>query len=643
MNNPFMKNDVYFKTNEEFQRPLTGVEIAKKGGKILKKSWSKFNYVFIFIVILLIYVFSSLDALTWNSITTIFYSSVTVGVVAIGMGLIIITGEIDLSVGSNFAFTAGIGVLTYNTLLPKLGGEMPALLVTLLICLLVGAALGFINGFLIGKLQMPSFIVTLATMLTFRSIIQYILSIQPNKPSSFRINGYGGETDLFNKFTNAQVGGISVVAIIFVIIGILVWLLAKYTKFGRKVYAVGSNPKAAVLVGINAGWTKTIVFTIAGALVGAGAFLQICMRGSIDAATVGKSYELYAIAAVVLGGISMKGGRGSLIGVIFGTIAFMTIDKVIAALNLNGNLNDTIKGVILLVAVALQVLKFSKQDFYHFLERYNIKFNPNYDKVIESQKKQKVNTLEKKAYKKANKINNNSKLSDLEVEKEIDKVFDELDLKVLEINKNYDNKIVVAKLKIFQKSDSLLKKEYEDKSKEQLLNQKLYDQYLIKNFKNKVAPKVAPALEFVGNTNASYLDFEHNVKLSVINNNQNFTNLLSEIDSLSKDNLPEKDALKAKETINKTIASEEEEKAKEESSYNEKKEEINKNLKEEIAKEAKLDESRNKTKKEENSKKVKTKKSKPKKEENTNDEHKRQRLEKILNKRKEKNNFYEKI
>ena len=132
--------------------------------------------------------------------------------------------------------------------------------------------------------------------------------------------------------------------------------LSTSTKFGKRVYALGSNERAAQLSGINVSMTRVLVFVIAGVLMGIASFLYVANVGSVDPATSGKNYELYSIAGVVIGGISMSGGRGRILGVVFGSMSFTIIDKIITALGLNPLINDTIKGAILLLAIAVQML-----------------------------------------------------------------------------------------------------------------------------------------------------------------------------------------------------------------------------------------------------------------------------------------------
>lgn len=135
---------------------------------------------------------------------------------------------------------------------------------------------------------------------------------------------------------------------------ILFVYISTSTKFGKKIYAIGSNQKGAAMTGINVSLNKTIVFVIAGILAGIGSFLWIAMNGSADPATTGSSYEMYAIAAVVLGGISMSGGKGKCLGILFGAMSYTIIDKIIVALKMDSLINDSIKGIILILVILIQ-------------------------------------------------------------------------------------------------------------------------------------------------------------------------------------------------------------------------------------------------------------------------------------------------
>lgn len=316
-------------------------------GKKIKHFWNYYNYVVVFVCIFAAFLIINGSQTTWTSVTNIFLHSAILGTIALGMGLIILTGDIDLSVGSSFVFVGGITIIFYN----KTGN----ILLTAICAIVLGCACGFINGVLIGKFKMPSFIVTLATMLIFRSISQYMMNemgetryrIDATKPSYAKLFGFG----------NGMFMTIAYIALVFLAMAILCIYVTTCTKYGKRIYALGSNERAAKLAGINVVWTRISVFVIGGALVGLASFLKIAKDTSFDPATSGKNFELYSIAAVVIGGIEMSGGKGNMTGIIFGTMSFTLIDKIITALGMNALLNDTVKGSILLVAVALQLIR----------------------------------------------------------------------------------------------------------------------------------------------------------------------------------------------------------------------------------------------------------------------------------------------
>lgn len=317
----------------------------------LKGIVRKYSYVIVFLVILAVYALAS-GGLTFGATMNVFRHSAVIGTIAIGMGLICLTGEIDLSVGSMLAFVAGFSVVVFNA--------TSSILLTLLFAIACGAVCGLINGVLVGVVKMPAFIVTLATMLIYRSLAQYACQHLPgdligNGSSVFRMASDIPAYQTLYSFGNGKVGGMPIVGIMLILFSIVFVYLCTSTKFGKKIYAVGSNEKAAGLAGINVAVMKTAIFTIAGALVGVAAFLWISMNGSCDPATTGNSYEMYAIAATVLGGISMSGGRGRILGVLFGAMSYTVIDKIIIALKMDSLINDTIKGVILIVVILIQI------------------------------------------------------------------------------------------------------------------------------------------------------------------------------------------------------------------------------------------------------------------------------------------------
>ena len=330
----------------------------------------QYVYIIIFAALFLFYYIRS-DGLTVTAVTNILRHAAIAGILSYGMALIIITGDIDLSVGAIMCAVASFGVVFANFLTAK--GVAPGLgvLLTVLFCLLGGTLLGFFNGFMVGKVKLPAFIVTLATSLIFRSIAKYsatdaittaeLRGESANTYAMTRVREFQGIREIMYDFGQMRLFKDSlklpVLGIVFIIIGIILIYITTSTKYGKRLYAVGSNSKAAHMAGINVEWTRVSVFTIAGLLCGIAAALWLCDKAKVDPATAGVNNEMYAIAAVVLGGIAMSGGKGRVVGVIFGAMSYTLIDKIIVALEIKSSLiNDSIKGLILLVAIMVQIL-----------------------------------------------------------------------------------------------------------------------------------------------------------------------------------------------------------------------------------------------------------------------------------------------
>ncbi len=318
----------------------------------VKKSFTKtlgnYSFILIFLCIFVAYLIINGSATTLSGVLNILRHSTIVGIVAFGMGLVIITGGIDLSVGSIMALIGGLSAVVFNAT------NSP--LLTLLFALVGGCLLGFFNGVLVGLVKMPAFIVTLSTMMIYRSVALYYLRTVVRQ-SIYKLDATLDTYKGFYGFGQYKVFDlIPVVGLVFIAIMVVIVFISTSTKFGKTVYAIGSNEKAAHLAGINVGWTRVMVFVITGVLCGVATFLNLAMNGAADAATLGKSVEMYAIAAVVIGGISMSGGKGKLLGVMFGAMSYTIIDKIIASLGFDALINDTIKGFILLVAVLVQIL-----------------------------------------------------------------------------------------------------------------------------------------------------------------------------------------------------------------------------------------------------------------------------------------------
>lgn len=257
--------------------------------------------------------------------------------IAIGMTLVILVGEIDISVGSQFAVASiAAGYLA------KTGMPLPALFVCLL---LIGASMGALNGLLVGWLRLPSIIVTLAMLVAWRDLLRWATEggwVQ-NLPDNFQWFGLGQTS-----------GEILIVVLTLVIFAGFAWIL-KNVNAGRAVYAVGSDAEAARLAGIRPPNVVFGVFALMGALVGIAALLN-AVRFSAIPGNAGIGLELKAVAAVVVGGTAITGGRGTLVGTLIGVALLGTIGTALTFLGINPFWEKAIQGAIILAALVSDVV-----------------------------------------------------------------------------------------------------------------------------------------------------------------------------------------------------------------------------------------------------------------------------------------------
>ncbi|MCM3006066.1 ribose ABC transporter permease RbsC [Priestia koreensis] len=256
--------------------------------------------------------------------------------IAYGMTFVILTGGIDLSVGSilalSSALTAGMIVSGLDPILALLVG-----------CVL-GAVMGMVNGLLITKGKMAPFIATLATMTIFRGLTLVYTNGNP-------ITGLG-ENRLFQLFGRGYFLGIPVPAITMIIAFVILWVILHKTPFGRKTYAIGGNEKAALISGIKVPKVKVMIYSLAGLLSAlAGGILTSRLNSAQP--TAGTSYELDAIAAVVLGGTSLSGGRGRIVGTLIGALIIGTLNNGLNLLGVSSFYQMVVKGIVILIAVVI--------------------------------------------------------------------------------------------------------------------------------------------------------------------------------------------------------------------------------------------------------------------------------------------------
>ncbi|MCD4511764.1 ABC transporter permease [Brucella pseudogrignonensis] len=280
--------------------------------------------------------FASPYFLTYNNILNVLDQSVVVGILAVGLTLVILTAGIDLSVGSTVGLTGVAMAVSFPVL-----GFYPGIAIGLL----TGAVVGFANGFIIEKGGVAAFIVTLGMMSICRSL-------------TYTVSGARSITDLppqLSEIATGMIGGIPINVIFLIFLYAFVYWLLKKTKMGRSLYAVGSNPEAARVAGLPVGRYKISVYVITGVLCALAAVFLAGRIRSVDP-TSGLGLELDAIAATVIGGTSLFGGRGSIIGTFFGVIIMVCIRNGLNLLGIDPYWQGTVIGTIIIAAVLLERL-----------------------------------------------------------------------------------------------------------------------------------------------------------------------------------------------------------------------------------------------------------------------------------------------
>jgi ribose transport system permease protein len=267
----------------------------------------------------------------------------TYGIFSIGVGLVIITGGIDLSVGSMCAL---LGVLLSMMLVEW--HWPPA--IALIAALLTGAALGAAHGVLVTRLGLQPFIVTLCGLLLYRGAARYIAR---DATKGF---GTGQGFEWVRTLASGSIGGVPMPFVLLAIVAVAAWVLLHRSVFGRHLVAIGRNEEAARYAGIR---TKAVVawaYVISGTLGAVSAIIIAFYTNSISPASHGNFYELYAIAAAVVGGCSLRGGEGSIAGIVMGAALLQVLRNLVNLLDIPGSLDFAVMGaVILLGAIADQL------------------------------------------------------------------------------------------------------------------------------------------------------------------------------------------------------------------------------------------------------------------------------------------------
>ena len=292
----------------------------------------------------------------FNLLNVVRQVSVT-GLLAIGLTFVILTAGIDLSVGSMVAFCGLVAAAVakggiVNRFAVGEGAEALGYgwQLAALAAIAVGIACGFLQGFAITRLKVPPFVVTLGGMSAFRGAALLFSEGGP-------ISGFDPD---FVWWGQGKIGVVPVPVIIFITAAIIAHVVLRYTRYGRRVYAVGGNPEAARLSGLNVGRVVLSVYVITGFFAGLGAFV-LCARLNSAEAVAGTGYELTVIASVVIGGTSLFGGIGTIFGTVIGAILIGVLLNGLVLLNVSPYIQQIIIGLIIVLAVAFDTFAKSRR------------------------------------------------------------------------------------------------------------------------------------------------------------------------------------------------------------------------------------------------------------------------------------------
>ena len=296
--------------------------------------------IILVLLLLIVQMFNS-SFLTASSLQQLIKNNAVTMIMALGMLCVMLTGGIDISIMSTLAFSGmAIGMLLKYDVI---SGTVPAFL----IAIAIGAACGFIVGLVISRAKVPPIIATMGFMYIYRAM-GYIISNGGEWASATALGS-------FSDFATTKILGINCVLWIVLICYVVFFVFMKWSPLGRKIYAVGSNPEAAEVSGINVKNIRLLVYTVMGVLAGLGGALQVGIYASAMP-IMQKGGEMDVIAACVIGGVSMSGGKGSVVGTLLGTLILATIVKALPLLGIDSLAQNMFKGILILVVVVVNVV-----------------------------------------------------------------------------------------------------------------------------------------------------------------------------------------------------------------------------------------------------------------------------------------------
>ncbi|WP_347754915.1 ABC transporter permease [Agrococcus sp. ProA11] len=334
-------------TNTTPQTPVdapSDTAIAKERGKradLWRKGLQQGLAFGTLVLLLLFFSIASNNFFTWSNISGILLATAVIGILALGTTFVITTGGIDLSIGTGMTLASVMtGVVAVNFGLPLIVGVLAGIL--------TGALMGFVNGFNVAYLKLPPFIATLAMMMVAQGLALVISGVSP-----IYFSGVAGFKEIA---TGTLIPGLPNAVLIMFALAAFAYVLLSKTTFGRYTVAIGSNEEATRLSGINTNRRLVMIYTVAGVFTG---IAGVVIASRLDSAQpqLGVGYELQAIAAVIIGGTSLLGGRGSIVGTLIGALIMSVLINGLRIMSIQTEWQNVVVGVVIAIAVFADTLR----------------------------------------------------------------------------------------------------------------------------------------------------------------------------------------------------------------------------------------------------------------------------------------------
>jgi len=312
--------------------------------RIRRVDFQKYGAVFALVVLFALSAILSPYFLQYQNLVNILRQVSYTGIIALGMTFIIIAGGIDLSVGSMVAIVGAILVVAINWLLPVFQSELLVILAVAALALILGFAGGAMNGVMVTKGRIAPFIVTLGTMAIFRSLTLYF-----GNAGEFR-----SKSEMFGNLGMGSYLYMPIPVWVMLVLAVLMNAALNNTRYGRYICAVGSNSRVAMFSAISVDRVRFFTYVITGVVVGVSSFLLTARFNAVSSTNVGMGFELDAIAAVIVGGTTLSGGRGTIWGTIIGAVILGIINNMLNMIGISPYLQGTVKGLVIIGAVYIQ-------------------------------------------------------------------------------------------------------------------------------------------------------------------------------------------------------------------------------------------------------------------------------------------------